>query len=238
MNVEVSGPKVVFEFFGIRITETITNGWIIICLITALCIWLTRGLKVRNPSKKQIVAEKLVSMLYNLVEDVMGKKYLSFAPYIGALFTFSIIGSLSSLVGARPVTGDLNTTLAWAILATVLTIGNNIRVNGFGKWLKSYVEPVPFMLPLNIISEIANPISMAFRHFGNIASGIVISALIYAALAAGSEALLANTFLSGIPLLQIGLPAVLSVYFDLFTSFLQAYIISMLTMVYVSGAES
>ena len=92
------------------------------------------------------------------------------------------------------------------------------------------------MLPLNIISEVANPVSMAFRHFGNIASGIVISALVYAALAAGSNALLANTFLGGVPILQIGIPAVLSIYFDLFTSFLQAYIICMLTMVFVQGA--
>ena len=237
MNFSVSGPKILWEFHGIKITETIRNGWILMAFIVLLCIWLTRNLKLRNPGKRQIVAEKLVGMLYGMVEDVMGKKYVNFAPYIGALFTFSIIGSLSSLLGMRPMTGDLNTTLGWSLMTFVLVQANNIRVNKFGGWLKSFTQPVAFILPLNIISEVANPVSMAFRHFGNIASGIVISGLVYAALAAGSEALLANTFLGGIPILQIGIPAVLSIYFDLFTSFLQAYIICMLTMVFVSGVE-
>jgi len=115
----------------------------------------------------------------------------------------------------------------------------NIRYHGIGGWLKSFTEPVVVITPLNIIGEIANPISMAFRHFGNIASGIVITTLVYSALAALSNFVLGfipNEFISSIPIFQIGLPAVLSVYFDLFTSFLQAYIISMLTMVFVSSA--
>lgn len=239
MEVNITGPKVLWEtdFLGFRITETTRNAWVIMIIITLLCFWLSRGLKVRNPGKKQIITEKLVTMLYNLVEGVMGKKYLWFTPYIGALFTFSMVGSLSGLVGARAMTGDLSTTLGWAILASVLTIWNNIRHHGLGGWLRSYIEPVPFILPLNIVSEFANPISMAFRHFGNIASGIVISALVYGALTMASNALLSSTFLAGVPLLQIGIPAVLSLYFDIFASFLQAYIICMLTMVFVSGAE-
>lgn len=237
MNVSVLGPKIIWEFHGIRITETIRNGWIIMAVLTILCLWLGSGLKVRNPSKKQIVAEKIVDFFEGLTCDVMGGKYIGFAPYIAALFMFSIVGSLSSLTGARPMTGDLNTTLGWSLMTFVMVQANNMRLNGFFGWLKSFASPVAFMLPLNIISEVANPVSMAFRHFGNIASGIVITALVYAALAAGSQALLANTFLGGIPILQIGIPAVLSIYFDLFTSFLQAYIICMLTMVFVSGVE-
>ncbi len=239
MSVDIKGPKILWEtdFLGFHITETMRNAWVIMILITLLCFWLSRGISVRNPGKKQIIAEKLVTMLYNLVESVMGKKYLWFTPYIGALFTFSMVGSLSGLVGARAMTGDLSTTLGWAILASVMTIANNIRLHGVGGWLKSYIEPMPFILPLNIVSEFANPISMAFRHFGNIASGIVISALVYGALTGLSNLVLANTFLSGVPLFQIGIPAVLSLYFDVFSSFLQAYIISMLTMVFVSGAE-
>ena len=114
----------------------------------------------------------------------------------------------------------------------------SIRKNGVLGWLKGFIEPVPFVLPLNLVSEIANPISMAFRHFGNIASGIVITTLIYGALAALSSTLLGWIPVIGqIPFLQAGIPAVLSIYFDVFTSFLQAYIISMLTMVYVGGAN-
>ena len=90
---------------------------------------------------------------------------------------------------------------------------------------------MPFILPLNLVSEIANPISMAFRHFGNIASGIVISGLIYHALAGLSSMVLGP---AAPPVFQVGIPAVLSLYFDIWTGFLQAYIISMLTMVFVS----
>ena len=240
MNVSVTGPKILFEWGSFHITETGVNGWIIMAVITLLCIWLTRGLQVRNPSKKQIVAEKLVLMVTNMVRETMGEKYIGFAPYIGTLFVFSVLGSLSSLLGMRPMTGDLNTTLGWALVTFVLVQGNNIRINGLGGWLKSFVQPVAVMLPMNIIGEIANPISMAFRHFGNIASGIVISTLIYSALGALSSTILSFIpveFLNSIPILQVGIPAILSIYFDLFTGFLQAYIFCMLTMSFVSGVE-
>ncbi len=243
MNVEIRGPKVFFEmpsFFGFRITETVVNGWIVILLVTVLCLVLTRNLVTKNPSKRQLWGEKIYFMVTNLVTGVMGEKWFVFTPYIAALFAYSMFGSLISLTGLRPVTGDLSTTAAMAILTTVMVIGTNIRANGVGGWIKGYSKPVAFITPINIISEIANPVSMAFRHFGNIAAGIVITSLIYAALAAASNLLLGwipNSFFATIPILQVGIPAVLSIYFDLFTGFLQAYIISMLTMVNVSGAE-
>jgi len=119
LNVSVNGPKILFTiplFGGINVTETVVNAWILMIVILGLCIFLTRGLSVRNPSKRQIAAEKLYIMLRNLVRDVMGEKNLKYVPYIGTLFTFSIVGSLSSLVGMRPMTGDLSTTLGWAWL--------------------------------------------------------------------------------------------------------------------------
>lgn len=243
MNFSVSGPKVLFTipiFSGIKVTETIVNAWIIMAVITCVCIWLTRNLSVRNPSKKQIVAEKLVMMVYNLVKDVMGEKYIKFVPYIGTLFTMSILSSLSGLLGMRAPTADLSTTLAWALVTFVMVQVNNMMHNGIIGYLKSFTQPVPFLLPINLVGEIANPISMSFRHFGNIGAGIVITGLIYGALAALSAAVLSFIpveFINSIPIFQVGLPAILSVYFDLFTSFLQAYIICMLTMVFVSGAE-
>jgi F-type H+-transporting ATPase subunit a len=110
---------------------------------------------------------------------------------------------------------------------------NGIRKKGFGSWLKGFAEPVPVILPLNIISEIANPISLSFRHFGNIAGGMVITSLLYGALSALTSAVFGGLT---IPILQVGLPAFLSIYFDLFTSVMQAFIFSMLTMVFVSMA--
>lgn len=235
----MNGPKIMFTlpfFGGIKITESIVNMWIIMAVLVAAAIWLTHGMTIRNPSKKQLVIEKLVSMLYDMVRDTMGEKYLSFAPYIGTLFLLSIIGSLSSLTGMRPYTGDLSVILSWTIVTFLLIQANNIRNHGIFGWLKSFTRPVPFITPLNIISEIANPISMTFRHFGNIAAGLVITSLVYGGLASLSAAVLSwlpNDFLAAIPIFQVGIPAVLSIYFDLFTSFLQAYILCMLTMVFV-----
>ncbi len=241
MNVTVEGPQILFEiplFGGIPITETILGGWIIVAVVSLIAFILGRNLRVRNPSKRQLAAEKLVSMLYGLVGDTMGKHNLRFAPLIGTLFCYSIFSSLSGLTGMRAPTGDLNTTLAFALMIFFLIQFGNIKNKGIGGWLKGFTEPVAVITPLNLISEIANPISMAFRHFGNIASGIVITTLIYAALAALSNTLLGwIPILGDIPLLQVGLPALLSIYFDVFTSFLQAYIISMLAMVYVGGAN-
>ncbi len=240
----MNGPRIVFKipiFGGIPITETTVNCWIVMAVITGLCIWLGSNLKIKPTTKRQIVAEKLVSMLYNLVEGVMGKRYIWFAPYIGALFSMSIFGSLSSLFGLRPYTADLSTTLAWAVLTTVMVWIFAIKESGFFRWLKGFAEPVPFILPINIISEIANPISMSFRHFGNIAASMVITSLVYGGLASLSKLVLSfipNTFLNSIPLLQLGIPAIASIYFDLFGSFLQAYIICMLTMVNVSNTSA
>ena len=242
MSLEIRGPKVLFEIpilGGIKISETIAHGWLVVLLVGFLCWFFTRNLVTKNPSKRQLAAEKIYFMLTGLVEGVMGKKWTSFTPYIGALFAYSMFGSLISLLGLRSVTGDLSTTCAMALLTSIMVIGTNIKTNGVFGWLKSYTQPVAFITPINIISEFANPVSMAFRHFGNIAAGIVITGMIYAALASASNLVLGwipVEFIANIPILQVGLPAVLSIYFDLFTGFLQAYIISMLTMVNVSSA--
>ncbi len=241
MNVSISGPKIVFSLpFGIHISETVVNTWAAMAIVTLLCIWLTRNMKVRNPGKRQLAAEKIYLMLTGLVKGTMGKENAFFVTYIGALFAMSMTGSLMSLLGLRPPTADLSTTLAFALISFVITQTVKIKNHGFGGFLKSFTEPVAVITPLNLISEIATPISMAFRHFGNIASGLVISSLVYGALIAASNALLGwipNRFLASVPWLAAGLPAVLSIYFDVFTSFLQAYIICMLTMVFAADSE-
>ncbi len=239
----MNGPKIIFRIpilGGIPVTETIVNMWVIMAIIVAICIYLTRGMKVKPTCKKQIIAEELVKMLNGFVKGTMGEKHLKFAPYIGTLFIMSMAGSISSLFGVRPYTADLSVTLGWALVTFVMVQYFKIRTNGFIGYIKGFFDPVPFMLPMNVIGEIANPISMSFRHFGNIAAGMVITSLLYGALASLSAVILQfipNAFLSSIPVFQLGLPAILSVYFDLFSSFLQAYIITMLTMVFVASAN-
>lgn len=242
--IEVTGPKILFSFsffglFDVTITETVLSSVIVMLTLVCASIWLGRNLQKR-PGGKQVLTEKVVSMLYNMVRDTMGEHNLRFAPYIGALFCSSLLGTLISMLGFfRSATADISTTITWALVTSVLVWYYNIKNNGFFGWLKGFTEPIVVMTPMNIVSEIAQPISMAFRHFGNVAGGSVLTMLIYNALAAASALILGwipNAFINSIPILQVGIPAVLSLYFDLFSGFIQALVFSMLTMVYVGAA--
>lgn len=243
MEIEVTGAKILFELpFGITVTETQVNMWIVMAAITALCIWLTHDLKVRPTSKRQIIAEYIVKTAENFVTSNMGAKWKWFVPYIAALFSLAMFCSLSSLLGMYPPTSDLNTTAGWAIMTFVMITFYKIKTNGPLGYAKSLTEPIFIMTPMNILGEIATPLSMAFRMFGNVASGTVVSALVYAALAVANNALFG--WLPGIlgemgeklPILQLGLPAILSLYFDVFSGVLQAFIFCMLTMLYIASA--
>ena len=243
MDLSVTGPKIYFEIpilGGIKITQTTVSLLVVTILLITLSYFLTRKL-TKRPGRMQVIVEKLVTMLYNLVEDTMGKHNLKFAPYIGTLFLCSIFGTLIGMTQIfRSTTAVLSVTLAWALVTTGLVWYHNIKNFGFLAWLKGFTEPIVVMTPMNIVSEIAQPISMAFRHFGNVAGGSVLTALIYAALAA-----LSNLLFSWLPevvatvmppIFQAGIPAFLSIYFDLFSGFVQALVFSLLTMVYVGGA--
>ncbi len=241
MEVNVTGAKVLLRLpLGITITEAQVSMWIIMIVIALLCKWLTHDLKVKPTSKRQVVAETIVNWITNLVKDVMGVKFENFAPFIATLFAFAIFSNLSGLFGLFSPTSDLNTTLGWAILVFFMILYANIKTNGFKGYLKGLTEPVIFFTPLNILNEFATPLSMAMRLFGNVLSGSVISTLLYAGLAALSAYLLQwlPEFFARIPIFQLGIPAVLSIYFDLFSGILQAFIFCMLTMAYVANAAS
>jgi F-type H+-transporting ATPase subunit a len=172
----------------------------------------------------------------------MGEKFRYFIPFVSALFATSLISNLISLVGLRSPTSDLSVEAAWAVVVFILITRQKIKTNGFGGYLKDFTTPIFVMTPFNILSELATPVSMACRHFGNILSGIVINGLIYGALAVASSALFGlipgavGDFLAKIPFLSVGVPAVLSVYFDWFTGFMQAFIFCMLTVMYIANA--
>lgn len=235
MNVSVHGPKVIFTipiFGGLEVNETLINSWIVIGLIFVLCLILTHKLEKIPKKRTQQLAEKIVIGVDKLVVGAMGERNKGFAPYILTLLLFSVFGSLISLVGLRSVTADINVTLAWALMTFFLMYACGIKAHGI-KHFKGLVEPTPIMFPINVISQLATPVSMSVRHFGNIAAGMIITTLLYGGLAAASAAL----FGIGIPILQVGLPAILSVYFDIFTGFIQAYVFAMLTMVNVAMAN-
>ena len=289
MNISVDGAFVYFTipiFGGIPITQTTVSSFIVTALLCWFCVWVGRNLKKR-PEGIQVIVEELVKMLYDLVGSAMGQHNLHWAPFIGTIFLSCVCGSLIGLTGfLRSSTADLSCTLTWAIMVSVIIWYNNIKNNGFVGWLKGFTEPIAVMTPMNIVSEIAQPVSMAFRLFGNVAGGGVITSIIYAALTAASTLVLnaiagsgwiviavlmaagvglwllgmkgkkllfkilgavsfvlgllgylqALGILADVPVLAFGIPAVLSIYFDLFSGFVQAFVFSLLTMVYVSGA--
>ena len=249
MNLDVSGARVYytlpidFPVLGkLQISETLVVSWIVMLLITGLCIWLTHDLKVENISKRQALAEFLVETANKFVVGNMGENFRYFIPFVAALFSTSIVSNLISLIGLRSPTADLSTEAAWAIVVFSIITAQKIKTNGFGGYLKGFTTPIAVMTPFNILSELATPISMACRHFGNILSGVVINGLIYGALAVASSALLGlipgvvGDVLAKIPILDVGVPAVLSVYFDCFSGFMQAFIFCMLTVMYIANA--
>ena len=289
MNVNVTGPFIYFTIpvlGGIPITQTTVSSFVVTVLLMIAGVLLGKNIKKR-PDGKQVLVEKGVSMIHGMVVDTMGKHNAHWTPFIATIFLSSICGSLIGLTGfLRSSTADLSCTIVWAVMVSVIIWYNNIKNNGFVGWLKGFTEPVVVMTPMNIISEIAQPVSMAFRHFGNVAGGGVITSILYTALAglsAGVLNLIASSgvavgivllatgaglilwsakakktalkilgivmavlglfgllqalgILSGVPILAFGIPAVLSVYFDLFSGFVQALVFSLLTMVYIAGS--
>lgn len=186
MNVSVAGAFVYFTIpilGGIPITQTTVSSLIVTILLIVACIKLGGNLQKR-PTGVQVLVEKGVAMIYDLTASAMGEHNIGWAPFMGTIFLSSICGSLIGLTGfLRSVTADLSCTLTWSIMVSVIIWYNNIKNNGFVGWLKGFTEPVAVMTPMNIVSEIAQPISMAFRHFGNVAGGGVITSIIYTAFA-------------------------------------------------------
>ena len=184
MNVSVDGAFVYFTIpilGGIPITQTTVSFLVVTILLITASIVLGRNLQKR-PTGIQVLVEKGVEMIYNLTTSVMGEHNANWAPFMGTIFLSSICGSLIGLTGfLRSATADISCVMVWAIMVSVIIWYNNIKHNGFLGWLKGFTEPIAVMTPMNVVSEIAQPLSMAFRHFGNVAGGGVISSIIYMA---------------------------------------------------------
>ena len=240
-GVQISGAQIYFTIplpiQDLPITEAQINSWAVMLSILGICLYLTHGIKVVPDSKRQLAAEWIVEKVTGLVSDNMGKKFLGFAPFVAGILALSALSSLSSLLGLFPPTSDMNVVVGWAILVFILITHYKLQ-GGLWNYIKGFFSPIPFFAPLNIIGEFATPISMAFRHYGNVMSGMVISVLIAFALRNLSVMVLGwlPGFLGQIPFLQVGLPAVLSLYFDIFSGCMQAFIFAMLTMMNIATA--
>ena len=195
MEMSINGAKILATFENVpllgtvHITQTLVVSWLVMLIISVLCIWLGSGLKVTGISRKQAVAEMIVTSLIDFVHDKMGTEFDRYIPLVGTIFITSIVSNLISLVGIWSPTADLMTELGWALVVFVLITYHKIKASGIGGYLKGFLDPIFVMAPINVMSELFTPISMACRHFGNILSGTVISALIYGSLTAASYAL-------------------------------------------------
>lgn len=218
------GPRVAFEIFGLQVSETVTVTWFVMFLMVLFCYFATRNMQ-KKPRGMQLVGEIFVKTINSMTATNMGEKNIGFAPFVGTLIMFLAIANLAGLIGLRPPTSDLNLTLCFSITTFALTQLFGIRSKGVGGYLKGFLEPMPFLLPLNIVGELANPVSLGFRIFGNVVAGFIIMSLIYGGL---------SSFLFGI--FQLGIPVPLHAYFDVFSGLLQSFIFTMLSMVFISGA--
>lgn len=242
-GVAITGARIFFSIpmplQDLLITESQINSFLVLISIFGLCLYMTHGLKVKAETKRQRIAEWIVEKVEGMVNESMGEYFKEYAPFIASILALSAFSSLLSLFGLYPPTSDLNIVAGWAILVFFLITYYKLK-SGPLKYLKGFFEPVPFLAPMNLIGEFATPLSMSFRHYGNVLSGTVISALLASALQGLSRMVLGwlPEVLASIPIFQIGIPAVLSIYFDVFSGCLQAYIFAMLTMMYVSGGFS
>ncbi len=246
LHVDVVGPRKMITLLDgdtelFSISETVVTGWLLIILLFIFIKWLTSDLKVVPTTKRQVLAEWFVTFFNNLVRENMGEKMMHFTPYIASLFTFALTGALVSVFGFRSMTVDINCTGTWAVITFVMITYYKIKSNGFGGYLKGFTEPVAVITPINILSEIATPVSMALRMFGNMSSGMIISAVIYGFLTVLSNVVynalnLQLEALNYFHVFQVGVPAVLSIYFDFFSGVMQSYVFINLTMAYVKDA--
>jgi len=216
-----------YSFFGheVWITTTHVCTLIVILMILIFCLFANRAIKKADPNKApgtfQNIAELIVEMLSNMITGVMGKSAPKFINYISTLFIFILISNISGIFGLRAPTADYGVTLPLGIITFCLIFYNKIKYQKVSGFIQGLMQPWPFWAPINIISDVAVPVSLSLRLFANVLSGTVMLALVYGLL----------------PIfVKVGIPAVLHLYFDLFSGAIQTYVFCMLTMTYVTDA--
>ncbi len=221
-----------YELFGQTVWITTSH----VCILLVMLLIVTFGIFANHAIKRalkepvsewkapgtfQNIVEMVVEMLDNMIKNVMGKNAPKFANYVGTIFIFILISNISGLLGLRPPTADYGTTLPLGIITFCLIFFNKIKHQKVSGFLKGLCDPWPIWAPINIIGDVAVPISLSLRLFANVLSGTVMMALFYGLL----------------PIfVKIGIPAALHLYFDVFSGAIQTYVFCMLTMTYITDA--
>ncbi|WP_010166753.1 F0F1 ATP synthase subunit A [Candidatus Epulonipiscium viviparus] len=209
------------DVFGF--TTTHVNTWIIMAILTIFGFYVKKKVEaftIVPETKFQVAIESIVSMFESFTMSTMGEKNKGFSHFYGPMFLFILFANLSGLILLRPPTADIATTFALSLTTFFMVQLYGIKSKGIG-YYKELFQPIPLLFPLNVVGELANPISLSFRLFGNILGGTIIMGLYYAM----------------IPWFGlIGIPSILHMYFDVFAGTLQTLIFVMLSMTFVSSA--
>ncbi|MBP7320509.1 MAG: F0F1 ATP synthase subunit A [Lachnospiraceae bacterium] len=204
-------------FGGIPISESIVVTWIIIGVLTLLAFLFVRNLRVENPGKKQIVLETAIGGMYHFFEDSMGSHGKRYIPYMITVGLYIGVANLIGLFGFKPPTKDMNVTIALAFMSISLIEIAGVKQKGFKGWVKSFAQPVPIILPINILEVFIRPLSLCMRLFGNVLGAFVVMELIKL-------------------LIPVFIPVVFSLYFDIFDGLIQAYVFVFLTSLFIGEA--
>lgn len=213
-----------FKLGGITVWITTTHVCLLIVVLTLTIFALIANHKMKKasevPSSLQNFIEMIVDLLDGIVKGGMGKNAKGFLNYIGTIFIFILFSNISGLLGLRPPTADYGVTLPLGLLTFTLIFVNKLRYQKVSGFIKGLCDPWPFWAPINIIGDVAVPISLSLRLFANVLSGTVMMALVYGLL----------------KWVAVFWPAALHVYFDLFSGAIQTYVFCMLTMTYINDA--
>ena len=217
-----SDQTVLWAWHGLKINLTIATTWGLMVVLTVLSRLLTLNMARPLSQDGSIIAhgQSLLEWLVSFMDEQMHEVGLAdterYLPFVGTVFLFVAASSLATILpGYEPPTASLSTTAALAICVLVAVPLFGIRMRGVGAWLRGYLQPVPIMLPFNIISELTRTLALAMRLFGNMmGDGMILGILLTIA--------------------PLFFPVVMKLL-GLLTGMVQAYIFSILTMVYIAA---
>ena len=206
-----------FTIGPFAISESVVVTWIVMAILVLISIWLTHGLKVHNPGKRQIIAESIVIWLDNFTQSMLGENAKEYSTYIATVLLYIGLANIIGIFGLKPPTKDMNVTIALALMNIVLIEVSGIRAKGMKGWVQSFAKPVPVVTPINILELITRPLSLCMRLFGNVIGAFVIMEMIKM-------------------VVPVFIPTIFSLYFDFFDGFIQAYVFVFLTSLFIAEA--
>lgn len=224
MNVEFEMFSERVSLFGFSMAKTSLVMWIITAIVLVLGLIFRFVIFPRfdpdNPKGFQNIMELAVEAMENFTKNTLGDYAGELAPYMFSLAVFMVMCAASELIGVRPPTSDLIVTLAMGLITFVLINVYGVRKKGFGGRVKSLAKPTPVIFPMKVLSDVAVPVSLACRLFGNMIGGMIVMDLLKSVLGGYAS----------------GIPAVAGLYFNLFHPLIQTYIFIILSLTFINEA--